>query len=109
METQKPRGGIPTGFLINLAVPTFALVGTIIGLKSLTTVFGMGTGVTFSVCSPEEDRRTVRRGDLNLDGCKSGAGGAGPRTARHAAVPTIRPFAGYEKHTVYAKHISESV
>ena len=53
-------------FLINLAVPTFALVGTIIGLESLTTVFGMGTGVSLSVCSPEEDRRTVRRGDLNL-------------------------------------------
>jgi hypothetical protein len=73
-KKQKPRGEIPTGFLKNLAVPTFALVGTIIGLKSLTTVFGMGTGVSFSVCSPEEDRRTVRHGDLNLDGCKSGAG-----------------------------------
>lgn len=63
---QKPRGEIPTGFLKNLAVPTFALVGTIIGLKSLTTVFGMGTGVTFSVCSPEEARRTGRHGTLNL-------------------------------------------
>ncbi len=31
----------------NPAIPTFALVGTIIGSKSLTTVFGMGTGVPF--------------------------------------------------------------
>lgn len=29
------------------AIPTFALVGTIIGSKSLTTVFGMGTGAPF--------------------------------------------------------------
>ena len=61
---QKPHWDFPVGFLINLAVPTFALVGTIIGLKSLTTVFGMGTGVAFSVCSPEKVRRTVRRGAL---------------------------------------------
>jgi hypothetical protein len=61
--------------LINLAVPTFALVGTIIGLKSLTTVFGMGTGVTFSVCSPEKVRRTVRHGALRWFGCKSGRKG----------------------------------
>ena len=62
---QKPHWDFPVGFLINLAVPTFALVGTIIGLKSLTTVFGMGTGVTFSVCSPEKVRRTVRYGALS--------------------------------------------
>ena len=30
----------------------FHACGTIIGLKSLTTVFGMGTGVTFSIWSP---------------------------------------------------------
>ncbi len=58
----------------NLAVPTFALVGTIIGLKSLTTVFGMGTGVSFSVCSPEEERRTVRHGALNLVVARVGQG-----------------------------------
>ena len=79
---QKPRGEIPTGFLKNLAVPTFALVGTIIGLESLTTVFGMGTGVAFPVCSPEEDCRTVKHGRLGagltagaqFGSCKSGAG-----------------------------------
>ena len=27
--------------------------GTTIGSGSLTTVFGMGTGVTFQICSPE--------------------------------------------------------
>ena len=34
-------------FLKNPAIPTFALVGTIIGSESLTTVFGMGTGGPF--------------------------------------------------------------
>src|SRR5687767_8469957 len=34
------------------ARPTFALVGTIIGSESLTTVFGMGTGVAFPIWSP---------------------------------------------------------
>ena len=65
---KNPVGRSPTGFLKNLAVPTFALVGTIIGLESLTTVFGMGTGVAFPVCSPEEARRTGRHGALDLDG-----------------------------------------
>ena len=37
----------------NLAIPTFALVGTIIGSQSLTAVFGMGTGRTFEIWSPE--------------------------------------------------------
>ena len=64
MRKQKPHREIPMGLLINLAVPTFALVGTIIGLESLTTVFGMGTGVTFPVCSPEKERRTGRHGAL---------------------------------------------
>ena len=31
----------------------FRTCSTIIGPESLTTVFGMGTGVTFQVCSPE--------------------------------------------------------
>ena len=30
--------------------------GTTIGSESLTTVFGMGTGVTFQICSPEKSR-----------------------------------------------------
>jgi hypothetical protein len=34
-------------FVKNPAIPTFALVGTIIGSESLTTVFGMGTGGPF--------------------------------------------------------------
>jgi hypothetical protein len=30
--------------------------GATIGSESLTTVFGMGTGVTFQICSPEKDQ-----------------------------------------------------
>lgn len=38
------------GFLLKIpAGPTFALVGTIIGLASLTFVFGMGTRVSLQV------------------------------------------------------------
>jgi hypothetical protein len=37
----------------NPAIPTFTLVCTIIGSKSLTSVFGMGTGRTFPIWSPE--------------------------------------------------------
>tara|TARA_R110002049_G_scaffold2750_2_gene21432 strand:- start:209174 stop:209425 length:252 start_codon:yes stop_codon:yes gene_type:complete len=37
----------------NPAIPTFTLVGTIIGPESLTAVFEMGTGRTFLVWSPE--------------------------------------------------------
>ena len=40
--TRNPRGGFK-----NPAIPTFALVCTIIGSESLTTVFGMGTGDPF--------------------------------------------------------------
>jgi hypothetical protein len=56
---QKPRGLVPTGLLINLAIPTFASALTIIGPECLTTVFGMGTGVSTTVCSPEKARRAV--------------------------------------------------
>ena len=51
-------GGV---FEINLEIPTFALVGTIIGPESLTAVFGMGTGVSFPVWSPEKVSAAVRR------------------------------------------------
>jgi hypothetical protein len=55
----------------NPARPTFALVGTIIGSGSLTTVFGMGTGVTFQIKSPERVALAVKLmqpGILRLDG-----------------------------------------
>ena len=45
--------------LKNPAIPTFALVGTIIGSESLTTVFGMGTGGPFGYGHREESRRAV--------------------------------------------------
>ena len=38
---------------MNPAIPTFALVGTIIGWLCLTAVFGMGTGVSTTIWSPE--------------------------------------------------------
>ena len=39
------------------AIPTFTLVCTIIGSESLTSVFGMGTGMTFRMWSPEKTLR----------------------------------------------------
>ena len=42
------------------AIPTFALGGTIIGSESLTTVFGMGTGVAFPIWSPARRRGACR-------------------------------------------------
>ena len=42
------------GFWIKPGDTYFHAFGTIIGSKSLTTVFGMGTGVTFPIWSPEE-------------------------------------------------------
>ena len=38
----------------------FRTFGTIIGSESLTTVFGMETGVAFQIWSPEEARRAVK-------------------------------------------------
>ncbi len=38
----------------------FRAFGTIIGSESLTTVFGMGTGVTFPISSPEETRGAIK-------------------------------------------------
>ena len=49
-ETKKARLHFCNRALLllkNPAIPTFALVGTIIGSESLTTVFGMGTGGPF--------------------------------------------------------------
>lgn len=60
-------------FIINPARPTFALVGTIIGSGSLTAVFGMGTGVTFQIKSPERvvlAVRLIQPGILRLDGVR---------------------------------------
>ena len=51
-ETKKAPVVETTGAFKNPAIPTFTLVGTIIGSESLTAVFGMGTGVTFLIWSP---------------------------------------------------------
>ena len=42
------------------AITDFRAKGTIIGLAGLTAVFGMGTGVTPPVWSPESARLAVR-------------------------------------------------
>jgi hypothetical protein len=47
----------------NPAIPTFALVCTIIGSESLTTVFGMGTGDPFRYGHREGVTRAVARRD----------------------------------------------
>ena len=54
MKTKKPSlVRRLTRVFKNSAIPTFTLVGTIIGSESLTTVFGMGTGGTFLIWSPK--------------------------------------------------------
>ena len=53
-STKKPLCRVnDKGVFKNPAIPTFTLVCTIIGSKSLTSVFGMGTGRTFPIWSPE--------------------------------------------------------
>lgn len=54
---KRPHQFLDTAFCLykNPAIPTFTLVCTIIGLESLTSVFGMGTGMTFPIWSPEKD------------------------------------------------------
>jgi hypothetical protein len=37
----------------------FRAFGTIIGSESLTAVFGMGTGITFQIWSPERPWRLI--------------------------------------------------
>ena len=49
------------------AIPTFALVGTIIGSESLTAVFGMGTGVAFPIWSPGSN--AMGRSNPTASGC----------------------------------------
>ena len=68
METKKaPADYSEEAFLKIPAIPTFALVGTIIGSESLTSVFGMGTGITFRIWSPERHSRPIRpRGPMVL-------------------------------------------
>ena len=60
-QKKSPLAFLQAGLLLfkNPAIPTFALVGTIIGSESLTTVFGMGTGVPFGYGHREESRRAV--------------------------------------------------
>jgi hypothetical protein len=48
------KGVVPGGFEVRIpAITDFRAKGTIMGLAGLTAVFGMGTGVTPPVWSPE--------------------------------------------------------
>ena len=70
--TKKPSRDESREGLKKLAIPTFALVGTIIGSESLTTVFGMGTGISFRIWSPERARRRRSQRDLLSAGDSDG-------------------------------------
>ena len=50
----------------------FRTCSTIIGSECLTTVFGMGTGVTTPICSPEGARRVLVKTRPRLVICNSG-------------------------------------
>ena len=52
INEKKPQLSKQLRLFKNPAIPTFTLVGTIIGSESLTAVFEMGTGVTFLIWSP---------------------------------------------------------
>ena len=59
MKRKKPQGRKSMGLCLNESGNTYSRTcSTTIGSESLTTVFGMGTGVTFQIWSPE---RTVGR------------------------------------------------
>ena len=61
--TKKPPGRRETasGAFWNRSGDTYSrTLGTTIGSESLTTVFGMGTGVAFPTWSPEKSVRPVR-------------------------------------------------
>jgi hypothetical protein len=62
-QQKSPAGCWPAGLLvIKKSGDTYSRTfGTTIGSESLTTVFGMGTGVTFRIWSPEEVDAAGRR------------------------------------------------
>ena len=62
-EQRNPPGpGGPGGFWLKSGNTYSRTFGTTIGSKSLTTVFGMGTGVAFQILSPESGRRRLSAG-----------------------------------------------
>src|SRR5690606_1094639 len=80
---QKLREHGPTGFLINLAIPTFASALTIIDPECLTTVFGMGTGVSTTVWSREKARGAVKPARAGRSGVLQEWRTAGTSPAAH--------------------------
>ena len=59
-QKKNPAWDFSQAGLKNLAIPTFASALTIIGPECLTTVFGMGTGVSTTVWSPEEASGAIK-------------------------------------------------
>jgi hypothetical protein len=91
-------------------------LGTTIGSESLTTVFGMGTGVAFPKSSPERSRRRRSRRRL-LGGCAlSGSGqaslsmGREPADGRTAIARLPSLVCSYEERWIHvAKHSPVSI
>ena len=59
-DEKSPGARKRQGFWKKTGNTYFRAFGTIIGSESLTAVFGMGTGVTFPIWSPEETRRAIK-------------------------------------------------
>ena len=62
---EAPGAGLAFGgFRWNRSGDTYSrTLGTTIGSESLTTVFGMGTGVAFPIWSPEKSSRPLSEND----------------------------------------------
>ena len=70
-EKTRPARRLPRGPCVDDSGDTYSRAcGTTIGSGSLTTVFGMGTGVTFQIWSPE--MRSRRLGGAVIGGRGSG-------------------------------------
>ena len=71
-QQKTPLRPKPQGSFKNPGNTYFRVCCTIIGSESLTTVFGMGTGVAFRICSPGRTRRAVRLGEPVICCCVDG-------------------------------------
>ena len=65
-KQKAPSDRSPTRLFKKSGNTYFRTFGTIIGSECLTTVFGMGTGVTTTISSPEKERAACRRHALQF-------------------------------------------
>jgi hypothetical protein len=65
-ETKK-ASQLPERLFLKTGNTYFRTFGTIIGSESLTTVFEMGTGMTFQIWSPERPRQPIRLPEPKVD------------------------------------------